>query len=64
MDFDHIHLDTPIFMKCFLFNFYSFCFILCIFSFHMATQGAAVSLVELGEYEKASTFLEKLIKVC
>ncbi|ONM52845.1 Tetratricopeptide repeat (TPR)-like superfamily protein [Zea mays] len=32
-------------------------------NFHMATQGAAVSLSELGEYEKASTFLEKLIKV-
>jgi hypothetical protein len=30
----------------------------------MAAQGAAVSLVELGEYEKASTFLEKLVKVC
>lgn len=29
----------------------------------MATQGAAVSLVELGEYEKASTYLEKLVKV-
>ncbi|XP_066389775.1 protein SLOW GREEN 1, chloroplastic-like isoform X2 [Miscanthus floridulus] len=28
-----------------------------------ALEGAAVSLVELGEYEKASTFLEKLIKV-
>ncbi|RLM87768.1 uncharacterized protein C2845_PM04G07920 [Panicum miliaceum] len=26
-------------------------------------NGAAVSLVELGEYEKASTFLEKLVKV-
>jgi hypothetical protein len=29
----------------------------------MAAQGAAVSLVELGEYEKASMFLEKLVKV-
>ncbi|ONM52846.1 Tetratricopeptide repeat (TPR)-like superfamily protein [Zea mays] len=28
-----------------------------------ALEGAAVSLSELGEYEKASTFLEKLIKV-
>ncbi|XP_062190331.1 uncharacterized protein LOC133893346 [Phragmites australis] len=28
-----------------------------------ALEGAAVSLVELGEYEKASTFLEKLVKV-
>lgn len=29
----------------------------------MASQGAAVSLVELGEYQKASEFLEKLVKV-
>ncbi|CAN6180221.1 unnamed protein product [Urochloa humidicola] len=28
-----------------------------------ALEGAAVSLVELGEYEKASMFLEKLVKV-
>ncbi|TVU39907.1 hypothetical protein EJB05_13351 [Eragrostis curvula] len=28
-----------------------------------ALEGAAVSLVELGEYEKASTYLEKLVKV-
>lgn len=28
-----------------------------------ALEGAAVSLVELGEYEKASIFLEKLVKV-
>ncbi|KAL6639794.1 hypothetical protein ACP70R_022616 [Stipagrostis hirtigluma subsp. patula] len=28
-----------------------------------ALEGAAVSLVELGEYEKASTFLEKLVEV-
>lgn len=32
-------------------------------NFHMASQGAAVSLVELGEYQKASEFLEKLVKV-
>jgi hypothetical protein len=34
----------------------------CFFTY--ASQGAAVSLVELGEYEKASTYLENLVKVC
>ncbi|VAH51671.1 unnamed protein product [Triticum turgidum subsp. durum] len=34
-----------------------------LFTFHMASQGAAVSLVELGEYQKASDLLEKLVKV-
>jgi hypothetical protein len=35
-----------------------------LFTSDMAPQGAAVSLVELGEYEKASSLLEKLVKVC
>lgn len=34
-----------------------------IFGFPMTSQGAAVSLVELGEYQKASDLLEKLVKV-
>jgi hypothetical protein len=40
------------------------CSTMYLFTSHMTPQGAAVSLVELGEYEKASGLLEKLVKVC